>query len=278
MRRCWFILFCILVNLAPLTVVGDELPVPEGPWRLHQLSRCARPAPPLAGEQAVLDEALELFGLGNGADAVVVLEDGLTRMPRSPWLRLMLAQIYILAGQGEPHCLPYQGPAAPRGHWPDDRRRLLENADRLLADLAGSWSDDGIVWFLRADAARALDVPEIAGEYDLAGRQRCSRRETLDFVAGLRDLGRKPAELLTGIAPVYPEACLRKRIEGTVVLDLLVDPQGRVAESVTVNRVDSRLAGAAAEAAEEAGYQAARVGYYPVWSWIQVSVRFALDN
>lgn len=269
----------MILVLALATMAGSaEQPVPENGWRVHQLSRCTRPAPPLSAAKAVLDEALELFHLANGGDAVVVLEDALESMPRSPWLRLLLAQIYILAGQGEPHCLPYAGPAAPRGDWPEDRRRILERADHLLADLAGTWSDDGVVWFLRADAARALDRLEEAGQYDLQGRRCCSRRETLVFVSDVRDLTRKPAELITPIVPEYPQECLRKRIRGTVVLDLLIDPEGRVAESVTINRVDRRLATAAAAAAREAGYQAARVGYYPVWSWIQVSVKFSLEN
>ena len=40
-----------------------------------------------------LDEALELFHLANGGDAVIVLEDALEQMPRRPWLRLLLARL-----------------------------------------------------------------------------------------------------------------------------------------------------------------------------------------
>ncbi|MEZ4387596.1 MAG: TonB family protein [Candidatus Krumholzibacteriia bacterium] len=257
---------------------ATEVPPPDGPWRAYRLQRCDHPAPPPPAVRAILDEARELFDLQNGGDAVVVLEDGLRREPTSAWIRLFLAQIYILAGQGEPHCLPSGGPAAPRGDWPADRRRCLERADRLLGQLAATWPDDGIVWFLRADAARALDDPEAASEDDLQGRRCCTRLESLEFIADLRDLQRKPGELITPIAPEYPEACLRKRITGRVELDLLVDPEGRVAESVALGRADRRLQAAAAEAARDAGFQAARVGYYPIWSWIRVSVNFTLEN
>ncbi len=268
----------VLVLLACVASRADEVPPPDGPWRAHQLQRCGRPAPAAPAVRVVLEEARELFDLANGGDAVVVLEAGLGRHPTSPWLKLFLAQVYILAGQGEPHCLPTGGPAAPTGDWPTDRRRCLARADHLLSQLGGDWRDDGIVWFLRADAARAMDDPEAAGAFDLEGRRCCTRQESLSFIAGLRDLGRKPAELLTPIVPEYPQECLRRRIQGRVVLDLLVDPQGRVAEAVAVNRADRRLEAAAAEAAAGAGYQAARVGYYPIWSWIQVSVSFTLEN
>lgn len=257
---------------------GQERPGPDGAWRVHQLSRCHRPPPPSVGARAYLAEGLELFDLENGGDAIVVLEDGLTREPLSPWIRLLLAQIYILAGQGEPHCQPSGGPMAPTGDWDTDRVCWLERADQLLGGLAGTWPDDGIVRFLRADAARALGDVERAAEFDYAGRQLCTRVATLDFVADLRGLGRKTADLTTPIVPDYPEECARKNVAGVVSLDLLVDPQGRVAESVPLNRVDRRLVSAAREAAADAGFHAAMVGYYPVWSWIRIEISFTLEN
>ena len=51
---------------------------------------------------------------------------------RDPWLIFLLAQIYVMAGQGEPHCQPLSGPAAPTGDWPRDQARWLERADLLL--------------------------------------------------------------------------------------------------------------------------------------------------
>ncbi|MBD3221849.1 hypothetical protein GF314_11470 [bacterium] len=267
----------LAVCLASATTAGER-PPPDGAWRPHQLSRCARPAPPYPAAREAIAEAHELFELEAGGDAIVVLEDALADHPRSPWLRLMLAQIYVLAGQGEEHCEPFGGPARATGDWPADQRRYLRRADRLLADLAGSWPDDGLVWFLRADAARAAGDVDAASRYDAQGRERCTRLDTLEFVTALRDLGRKPAELLTPIVPEYPAECLQKRITGEVLLDVLIDPHGRVAETVPARRADRRLIAAASEAAAAAGYQAARIGYYPIWSWIQVSVNFSLDN
>jgi TonB family protein len=272
----WSVIVLALALAAP-TVARDRMDA-DGTWRPHQLDRCQRPAAPFPEVRSALDEAGELFALENGGDAVSVLEHALRSHPRSPWLRFMLAQIYILAGQGEPHCQPFSGPVAPTGDWPRDRRRYLERADHLLGDLVGTWPDDGIVWFLRADAARGLNDPESASEYDLRGRECCTRRQTIEFVADMRDLNRKTAELLTPIVPEYPAECLQKRITGQVVLDVLIDPQGRVADTRAVNRADRRLVAAASEAAADAGYQAARVGYYPIWSWIEVSIHFTLDN
>lgn len=272
MLRC-----CLLAILAVTVQAAEHVPA-DGPWRPHRLERCDRPSPPSPAVRDVLEEAHLLYGLGNGGDAAVVLEDGLVRHPTSPWIRLFLAQIYLQAGQGEPYFLPTGGPAAPGGYWPDDRRRCLERADLLLSRVGGDWRDDGIVWFLRADVARALDQPEVASDHDLAGRRACTRQESLEFIADLRDLGRKPVEVLTPIVPEYPEHCLQRRIEGRVELDLLIDPEGRVAQWNPANRADRRLQDAAGEAVAAAGFQAARVGYYPIWSWVRVSVSFTLEN
>lgn len=269
---------CWLLVVAASALPAVEQAPPDGPWRPHRLARCDRPSPPEPAVREVLDEARLLHGLGNGGDAATVLEDGLVRHPTSHWIRLFLAQVYLQAGQGEPYFLPTGGPAAPTGHWPDDRRRCLERADLLLSRIGGDWRDDGIVWFLRAEVARALDEPEVASDHDLVGRRACTRQESLDFIAELRDLGRKPAEVLTPIVPEYPEDCLRQRVQGRVELDLLIDPEGRVARWEPVNRADGRLQEAAGQAASVAGFQAARVGYYPIWSWMRVSVNFTLEN
>ncbi len=78
------------------------------------------------------------------------------------------------------------------------------------------------------------------------------------------------------ISPDYPEECVRNGIQGEVILDLLVDPQGRVTEAVLVRHVDERLVVAAKVAADNAGYQAAQLGAYPIWAWLRVPIRFNL--
>jgi TonB family protein len=179
---------------------------------------------------------------------------------------------------GEPHCQPSAGPEPASGDWPRDRARWLDRAQRLLDRVEAAWPDDGLVDFLRADAARAAGDQEAAAHRDLQGRGKCTHMESLDLVAAMRDLGRKPPRVIAPIVPEYPEDAIRARVQGEVVLDLLIDPQGRAAEAVVVGRADRRLANAARAAARDGGYQAAMVGYYPVWSWLRVPVRFSLGN
>jgi TonB family protein len=61
------------------------------------------------------------------------------------------------------------------------------------------------------------------------------------------------------------------------MLDVLVDPEGRVAQ-VEVVQGPSALTAAAVAAARDAGYQAARVGVYPVWAWLRVPVSFTVPT
>jgi TonB family protein len=265
------------VTHAEQPVFDQETPPPDGDWRPHRLSRC-RPHPlPSDDARAYLDEALDLFKHRGGGDAIALLDVALRDVGNQPWLLLMLAQMYLLAGQGEPHCLPLSGPAAPSGDWPRDRLRLLERADLLLRRLETLWPDDALVAFLLADVARARDDHESAADLDHAGRGRCTDLDSLEFVAGMRDLVRRPASVTSPIVPEYPESAARRRAQGEVVLDLLLDPLGRVATSEVIGRADRDLVRAAREALGDGGYQAAQVGYYPVWSWLRVSIRFALE-
>jgi TonB family protein len=267
-------LLTLLVGIAG----AAEKPPPDSDWRLHRLSRCAPHAPVFPDSRAAMEEALELVRLDNGGDAMAVLEAALAEEGARPWLRLLLAQLYVLAGQGEPHCRPLEGPAAATGDWPRDRMRWLQRADELLVSLTAIWPDDSLVDFLRADAARAAGDPEAAAEHDFRGRGKCSYRQSLQLVQSLRDLRPRPPQVLEPIVPEYPSECARRGIEGLVVLDLLIDPQGRAVEVVVIGRADRRLAAAAREAAAGGGYQAAQLGYYPVWSWLRVPVQFTLEN
>lgn len=277
MNRSWLLLAgCLLGGFGVLA--ATEIPSGDEQWRPHMLSRCAVHAPPLAASRADLEEARELFQLQNGGDAVFVLESALADHDDWPWLILLLAQIYLLAGQGEPHCQPTTGPVALTGEWSRDQHRLLGRADELLARLTEIWPDDGLVDFLRADVARAAGDQEAAAAHDHTGRRKCTHLESLGFVGRLRDLRPRTARVIAPIVPEYPEACARARIEGEIVLDLLIDPQGRAAQTVVVVGADRRLERAARAAVATGGYQAAQLGYYPVWSWLRVPIRFTLDN
>ena len=260
------------------TAAVREQPPPDGEWRLYRLARCEAHAPLTTGAHGAMQEALELYRLQNGGDAIAVLEDLVSRDAARPWPLLLLAQLYVLAGQGEPHCQPLEGPAVGSGDWQTDRAGWLARADELLEALTVLWPDDGLVDFLRADAARAGGDHGAAAEHDYRGRAKCSHRESLQFVQALRDLSPKPARVLEAIVPVYPPECAERGIEGLVTLDLLIDPQGRAVEVAVIGRADERLVAAARAAAAGGGYQAAQLGYYPVWSWLRVPVRFTLEN
>lgn len=258
--------------------LSDERAPPDGLWRPHRLARCPEHPRPRGEAESAFDEARRLFDLGNGGDAAVVLELAIDAHAGHPWLLLLLAQIYLLAGQGEVHCQPAAGPLAPTGDWERDRRRLLGRAGDLLERLERSWSDDGLVDFLRADVARALDDQAAAAEHDFRGRGKCTHLESLDLLQAMRGLLQRPADVAAPIVPIYPEAAARRRIQGEVILDLLVDPFGRAVAARQVGRADPLLAEAALLAAPDGGFQAARVGYYPVWSWLRVPIRFRLEN
>jgi hypothetical protein len=273
-----FLVLVAVLAAAAAPVPAGEAPPPDGAWRPHLLSRCQE-HPPVSGRaRPVFTEALELFEMHNGGDAVSVLELGLSEGATNPWSLLLLAQIYLLAGQGEPHCQPTTGPAAMTGDWALDQARLLARAEDLLNRLADRWPDDAIVDFLLADARRANDDSSGAAEFDFRGRSKCSHPESFDLLRRLRQLGRKPARVIAPIVPEYPEDCIREGIQGEVVLDLLIDPQGRAVESVVVGRPPRELVGAAREALSTGGYRAAQVGYYPIWSWLRVPIRFTLTN
>ena len=282
MRWCLLLLMgCGLPAALGLAVDGpllDEVPPPDGPWRPHLLARCGRHASAVGAFGDFFQEARELFLVRTGGDASILLEMAIGELGEHPWLNLMLAQIYILAGQGEPHCVPTSGPLAPAGDWGRDRLRLLERGMDLLEGLSLAWTDDGIVDFLKADAARARGDHASAAEHDFRGRQKCSHTESLDLLAMMRDLRRRPAELLELPEPVYPPSAARRRAQGVVVFDLLIDPFGRVAAVHQVGRTDPALAAAAREAVLGGGYQAARVAYYPVWSWLRIPIHFVIGD
>jgi hypothetical protein len=270
------ILGCVLL-LACVPVLG-EVPPPDGPWRPHLLDRCGPHPQPRGAVQEFFEEARHLFLMQNGGDASVLLEMAIAEQGRYPWLMLMLAQIYILAAQGEPHCLPSSGPVNLSGDWHQDRLRLLKRGEDLLARLSRAWPDDGVVDFLRADAARARDDHAAAATHDHEGRKKCSHIESLNLLIEMRGLLRRPAAVLSLPEPEYPDAALRRRAEGEVLFDLLVDPFGRVAAVHQIGPADPDLVRAAGRAISEGGFKAAQVGYYPVWSWLRVPVLFEIGD
>jgi protein TonB len=87
---------------------------------------------------------------------------------------------------------------------------------------------------------------------------------------------REPSKL-KHVAPIYPDVAVRGRVEGTVVLECLVSPQGRVA-SVKVLQGKPLLETAAVEAVRQWVYTPTLRDGVPVPLIMTVTVQFALPR
>ncbi len=251
-----------------------EVPPPDGPWRPHLLRSCAdldtRPLDTVSRQ--ALDTAWDLFRSGEGADAVAELEFHLEERPRPGGLVLLtLAQLYVMAGQGVPDVAPREGPAASDGDWDADRERYLTRALDVLDRCRSRRPDDAVVDYLAGDAERARGRMEEAAELVASARRKCSYPASFEILRRYQDLQHVPATQETPVSPVWPSGVTRG---GEVVLDLLIAPDGRVAQVETVRRPGRLLGEAAAAAFADAGFEPARVGKYELWSWQRVIVDF----
>ena len=215
---------------------------------------------------------------GSGSDGMIEMELCLERGIDHPLVRLTLAQLYLMAGQGEPNLLPVEGPAADTGDWHRNRRRLLQRARTLLESVGADRPDDAAVDYLLADVARAEG--DVAGAADLEahGYDKCTGGVSFDLLRRYQDLNRYPARLLALPTPEYPQAAVEANLSGPVVLDLLLDPAGRVRQTVTVRSPGRALTDAAVAAFRDGGYEPARIGKYPVWAWLRVTTSFNLSK
>jgi hypothetical protein len=277
-RRGWLPLAAVPVIAVPVMWAATiapvhEIPPPDGPWRLHQLSRCDSVAVVAGPERASLDLAIRLFEQGSGGDAVAELEACLREHAGASSVMLTLGQLYLLAARGGGSVVPREGPAAKTRDPARDRAAWLDRAATLLTAAAGLRPDDGVVDYLLAEVARDRGDLESAMATELRGMRKCSYAESLEVVRRYQRVQAYPAQVTSPIVPVYPEAAQKSRRQGRVRLDLLIDPEARVVQ-VDIIDGDPLLAAAAAAAAPFAGYQAARVGLYPVWAWLRVSVDF----
>jgi TonB family protein len=248
--------------------------VPDGPWRPHVLERCPVDEPPPAPAARALAECWSLYRAHEGSDAIMELELSLRRHGREGLVLLTLGQLYLMAGQGEPSLLPDEGPAADVGNWAQNRVRLLRRAETLLTEAAVLRPDDAAVDFLLADVARArLDTTAAAAAL-LSGQAKCTLPASFHILQEYQGLNEHPARLLRSVAPDYPEQALQEGITGEVELDLLISPAGKVEQVVAVRDPDRRLTAAAAAALRQTLFEPARVGKYPIWSWLRVPTRF----
>jgi protein TonB len=82
---------------------------------------------------------------------------------------------------------------------------------------------------------------------------------------------------LKAVPPAYPEAAVKARIEGVVILECLISPQGRVRE-VNVLRSVPLLEEAAVDAVKQWVYTPTLMDGVPVPVLMTVTVRFDLKN
>jgi protein TonB len=84
-----------------------------------------------------------------------------------------------------------------------------------------------------------------------------------------------PPKLLTRVAPAYPRFAVEARVEGVVVLEAVVDPEGRV-EDVRVLRSIPLLDQAAMDAVKQWRYAPVLVNGQAVSCVLTVTVTFVL--
>jgi TonB family protein len=187
---------------------------------------------------------------------------------------LTLGQLYMIAGQGKPELLPSEGPAADTGDWDRNKERLLGRARKLLTEARDKRPDDAAVEYLLADVERAAGNFEAAEEHQLSGTEKCTGGRSFRILRQYQELNQYPPKFLGGPPPAYPDAAARKGISGDVVCDLLIDPAGRVRQVAVVQSPAASLSRAAEKSLREGNFEVARVGKYPVWSWLRVTTAF----
>jgi protein TonB len=87
--------------------------------------------------------------------------------------------------------------------------------------------------------------------------------------------GLNGGELRLEVPPQYPSIARSAGIEGTVVLEALIDEKGRVQE-VTIKRGAPVLARAAVDAVKQWRYQPYLLDNTPVRASAEISIRFRL--
>ncbi len=255
-----------------------EVPVPPGKWREHRLARC-RPDSAVAYKvEKYLGTCAELFRGGSGSDGMIELEMALDAGVRHPLILLTLGQLYLMAGQGEPGLMPNEGPAADVGDWTRNQKRLLGRAKLLLTEAGEGRPDDAAVDYLLADVARAGGDFEGAAALVARGMTKCTGGRSFRILQQYQDLHHYPARYLGGPGPEFPQEALDKGLSGDVVLDLLLDPAGSVRQAVVVSSPGDCLSEAAAAALRGGNFSPAKVGKYPVWAWLRVTIAFNLES
>lgn len=255
-----------------------ESPAPAGAWREHRLSRCRDDVEIPASVEKLVALSSEFYREKAGSDAIVELELACSGGQRHPLVLVTLGQLYMLAGQGEPTLLPKEGPARDVGSWARNQPRLLARSRQLLTEAAAAWPQDAGIDYLLADVARASGDTLTAAALVAGAAVKCTGGRTFRLLQFYQQLNRYPARHEGGPAPAYPAGALERREQGEVVVDLLLSPDASVRQAVVVSSPSEDLAEAATECLRRGRFSASRLGKYPIWSWLRVTVAFRLES
>jgi len=251
-----------------------ETPVATGAGRIHEFDHCRQDYSTSTKIEKILGICSELFRHGSGSDGIIELEMALDDGIDHPLILFTLGQLYLMAGQGDPDLMPGEGPAADVGNWDRNKKRLLERSEKLLLEVGRYFPADGTVDFLLADVARASGDFYRADELAFRAAGKCLGGRTFQIMRLYQKLTVKPAEMLGGDGPIYPEDSLTKGISGPVTVDLLISPQGAVRQAVVVESPAEDLSMAAATGLFNSYFQPGKIGKYPVWAWLRVTTNF----
>jgi TonB family protein len=256
----------------------NESPAPAGAWREHRLSRCRDDVGIPAAVEKLVALSSEFYRERAGSDAIVELELACSGGQRHPLVLVTLGQLYMLAGQGEPTLLPKEGPARDVGSWARNQPRLLARSRQLLSEAAAAWPQDAGIDYLLADVARASGDTLTAASLVADAAAKCTGGRTFRLLQFYQQLNRYPARHEGGPAPDYPAGALERREQGEVVVDLLLSPDALVRQAVVVSSPSEDLSEAATECLRRGRFSASRLGKYPIWSWLRVTVAFRLES
>ena len=256
----------------------QETPAPDGDWRPHRLSHCTEDVDVPTVVERYLGICSEYYRDGSGSDGMIEMEMGLADGHRHSLMLITLAQLYLMAGQGDPDLLPVEGPAADVGDWDRNKIRLLRRAEDLLQEAAETRLDDAAVDYLLADVARARGDQAKAADLVAAGMLKCTGGRSFGILWQYQQLNNYPPRYLGGSSPEFPQTALDKGIEGDVIFDVLLSPAGEVRQLVVVESPGRSLSKAAEASLRKGRFEAARVGKYPIWSWLRVTTAFTLED
>jgi TonB family protein len=155
-----------------------------------------------------------------------------------------------------------------------------EQADRLSGWTDLQPNEDLVLGMPLADGAGLLLRLPPAGAATGAHKSGVSLPESLAGASPTRPFLTPPA-LVDGPAQLgrlikYPPGALRDGLQGTVLVALLVDEQGRVQETNVVRGVRADLDSAAEASLKQALFTPAKDKQGPVSTWVTVPVRFKL--